>query len=593
MHLQLFHAVATVAVLNTAVGIHRSIPIPPLRVCSPCARRSSHLVARITNSASAEAAGFTGQSLRNMANPKEETPKEPRKRIQPEQPDMTNPTETFDALCRMCGEPEGEDAELDFDGFALAFEQLFNAGNPMAPDVVDALSEAVGISDDNHDVRIDGWSAFHQEWLAATSMGSHLSSTISAKRSAEELEAALVAEKKRAAEAAAAREKEWGEALAKANDKLVKAKAEMEAQRKNDGASGLLANKAAAAKKKQGKWFEERESAALAAAQYRSLDPENWFKVVEGVGGLDAALEQIRRRVWTPLCAPRSLLDELGTERLKGLLLYGPPGCGKSYLAARLSKGLSRRPVTVVSGPEIMDKYIGGSEAQLRKLFTEPPPVEHRPGDASDVMMIAEANELHVVVLDEFDAIARQRGDGSGSSDSAARDSVVNQLLVLMDGVSDLPVPTFVIALTNRRELVDSAILRPGRLEVQVKVGQPDESGRDAIFKIHAGTMRESGRLSLDDEGAASLGGEDGCTLERVDDASWDAFVADVATQTEGFSGAALAAIVRAAVARALDRAVTLDDTAGCRVTSQDFKQAIADVRSSQLELERLQESKK
>ena len=145
--------------------------------------------------------------------------------------------------------------------------------------------------------------------------------------------------------------------------------------------------------------------------------------------------------MWTPLCAPRSVLDELGAERVKGLLLYGPPGCGKSYLAARLATGLSRRPPTIISGPEIMDKYVGSSEAQLRQIFTSPPQVPPRPGDAADVMMVAEANELHVIVLDEFDAIARRRSDGM-KGDTSTRDSVVNQLLVPMDGPNPNPGPS-------------------------------------------------------------------------------------------------------------------------------------------------------
>ena len=123
------------------------------------------------------------------------------------------------------------------------------------------------------------------------------------------------------------------------------------------------------------------------------------------------------------------------------MLLYGPPGCGKSYLAARLATGLSRRPPTIISGPEIMDKYVGSSEAQLRQIFTSPPQVPPRPGDAADVMMVAEANELHVIVLDEFDAIARRRSDGM-KGDTSTRDSVVNQLLVLMDGPNPNPGPS-------------------------------------------------------------------------------------------------------------------------------------------------------
>ena len=186
------------------------------------------------------------------------------------------------------------------------------------------------------------------------------------------------------------------------------------------------------------------------------------------------------------------------------------------------------------------------------------------------------------MLLDEFDAIARQRSDGR-KGDTATRDSVVNQLLVLMDGVTQLPVPTFVLALTNRRGLIDTVVLRPGRLEVHVEVGRPDATGRAAILRIHAEKMRDSGRLSLDGGGLDVDG--DGCTLERVDDDTYGAWVDAIAARTEGFSGAAMAAIVRAAVARALDRSVSSGDVQACTVTGGDFDAAIADVRSSSLEL--------
>ena len=186
----------------------------------------------------------------------------------------------------------------------------------------------------------------------------------------------LDAEKKRLEDVAKKREDDFQQRLVKATqENLEKARSQ----------PTLLAKDAQAKQAAKSKWFEARESAAKAAAQYRSLDPAKWADVVADIGGLDAALEEIRRRVWTPLCAPAALLDELGAERLKGVLLYGPPGCGKSYLAARLAKGLSRRAVTVVSGPEIMDKYVGSSEAQLRELFTNPPKVEPRVGDAPEL----------------------------------------------------------------------------------------------------------------------------------------------------------------------------------------------------------------
>jgi proteasome-associated ATPase len=116
----------------------------------------------------------------------------------------------------------------------------------------------------------------------------------------------------------------------------------------------------------------------------------------DDVGGLDDQIEQITDAVELPF-VHQALFSEYDLPAPKGILLYGPPGCGKSLLAARLAAGLSRRPPTLVSGPEIMDKYVGGSEQQLRNLFVTIPPVPARPGDAEDTMIVAEANELHVI----------------------------------------------------------------------------------------------------------------------------------------------------------------------------------------------------
>jgi hypothetical protein len=118
-----------------------------------------------------------------------------------------------------------------------------------------------------------------------------------------------------------------------------------------------------------------------------------------GVGGLDDVLSQIQRRVWTPLAAPPALLMQLGIQPVRGLLLYGHPGCGKTLLARKLGEILSPcRPITIVSGPEIMDKFVGSSEKNLRDIFDSPPELfyEYKKNYGSDMSKQA----LHVIVLD-------------------------------------------------------------------------------------------------------------------------------------------------------------------------------------------------
>jgi len=263
------------------------------------------------------------------------------------------------------------------------------------------------------------------------------------------------------------------------------------------------------------------------------------------------------------------------------------------------------RPVTVVSGPEVMDKFVGSSEKNLREIFDNPPDIypeaatmlgNNGGGSGGDDEFLEKA-ALHVVILDEFDAIARARGGsgGSGAQGDAgvARDSVVNQLLAKMDGVDPLCVPTLVIGLTNRRSLIEPALLRPGRFEVQIEVPPPRTAEqRISILKVHTRHMHQAGRLLVRDTAAigpaanilASVGKEKEGEL-----LSYEELLQKLAAECDGFSGASLAAVSRAAASHALERAVEeftthpedvllLED---CVVTLSDLEDAVNDVNDS------------
>ena len=200
-----------------------------------------------------------------------------------------------------------------------------------------------------------------------------------------------------------------------------------------------------------------------------------------GIGGLDSQFESIFRRAFASRVFPPAILERLGIQHVKGMLLYGPPGTGKTLIARQIGKMLNGKEPKVVNGPEVLSKYVGQAEENVRALFAEAEAEYREKGESS---------ELHIIIFDEIDAICRTRGtvrDGT-----ATHDTIVNQLLTKIDGVDALN-NILLIGMTNRRDMLDEAMLRPGRLEVQIEIGLPDEGGRGQILKIHTSKVRALG----------------------------------------------------------------------------------------------------
>ncbi|KAL8607609.1 hypothetical protein ACOMHN_003528 [Nucella lapillus] len=282
-------------------------------------------------------------------------------------------------------------------------------------------------------------------------------------------------------------------------------------------------------------------------SSYQSIISPDWDFNKMGIGGLDKEFTAIFRRAFASRVFPPDIVEQLGMKHVRGILLFGPPGTGKTLMARQIGKMLNAREPKIVNGPQILDKYVGESEANVRKLFADAEEEEKRCGINSG---------LHIIIFDEIDAICKARGSVSGSS--AVHDTVVNQLLAKLDGVEQLN-NILVIGMTNRKDMIDEALIRPGRLEVQMEIGLPDQHGRLQILGIHTETMRAHHKLATD-----------------VD-------LSELAVQTKNFSGAEIEGLVRAAQSTAMNRLIKATSTVEVdpdameklRITRADFIHAL------------------
>jgi len=256
----------------------------------------------------------------------------------------------------------------------------------------------------------------------------------------------------------------------------------------------------------------------------------------EDIGGLHEEIQRIREMVELPLRHPE-IFQRLGIDPPKGVLLHGPPGCGKTLLARAVANE-SDANFFAINGPEIMSKFYGESEARLRKIFQD-----------------AEKNAPSIIFIDEIDAIAPKRGEVTGEVERR----VVAQLLASMDGLKSRG-NVIVIGATNRPDALDPALRRPGRFDREIEIGIPDRAGRLEILQIHTRGMP---------------------LAEDVD-------LKKLAEITHGYTGADLAALCREAAMKALRRYLPKIDLEEKRipheildqmvVNSEDFMNAFREI---------------
>nr|WP_071391205.1 AAA family ATPase [Haloprofundus marisrubri] len=250
----------------------------------------------------------------------------------------------------------------------------------------------------------------------------------------------------------------------------------------------------------------------------------------DDVGGLHDVKQRLRESIQWPL-NHGSTYRQLDIEPAAGVLLYGPPGTGKTLLARAVASETHCNFISV-KGPELMNRWVGESERNVRELFEK-----------------ARTHAPCVLFFDEIDAIAGQRGASAGSS--GVTDRVVSQLLTELDGIDPLE-HVSIVAATNRRNLIDEALLRPGRLDYQLEVGLPDAEARRKIFEIHTAEKPLASDVSLE----------------------------TLVAETEGASGAEIEAICREAALESLraalsDGSYTFDDDTPPVVRNREFDAAL------------------
>ncbi|KAF9610833.1 hypothetical protein IFM89_025199 [Coptis chinensis] len=323
--------------------------------------------------------------------------------------------------------------------------------------------------------------------------------------------------------------------------------------------------------------FEASKASGIKIVNQREAASSHIFRQKEfnleslGIGGLSAEFADIFRRAFASRVFPSHVTSKLGIKHVKGMLLYGPPGTGKTLMARQIGKMLDGKEPKIVNGPEVLSKFVGETEKNVRDLFAD--------AEKNDQRTRGDQSELHVIIFDEIDAICKPIAVRLLWSDSSELVSpYLTRLLTYVSGgwcgrhgYGDWDIklivrrfycqegrlemaPVFMIA------LLINFLQRPGRLEVQVEISLPDENGRLQILQIHTNKMKENSFLSSD------------VNLQKL------------AAETKNYSGAELEGVVKSAVSFALNRQLSLDDLTkpvdeeSIKVTMDDFLRALEEI---------------
>jgi len=251
----------------------------------------------------------------------------------------------------------------------------------------------------------------------------------------------------------------------------------------------------------------------------------------DDVGGLESLKEELHEAVEWPL-KHKEAFEYTGVSSPKGILLHGPPGTGKTLIAKALAHTTESNFISI-KGPELLSKWVGESEKGIREIFRK-----------------ARQAAPCIIFLDEIDAIAPARG--SGNSDSHVTERVVSQILTEIDGLEELH-NVLVIGATNRVDIIDPALLRPGRFDRIIEVPLPDSKGRENVFKIHT----------------------------KKKPLSEDVNLAKLVEMTEGFSGAEIEGVCSRAAITAIKRYVNNKEKSvkSIKITQEDLLHAIKKLR--------------